>query len=121
MTTPEPDQVAEVLARHRCLDQHPDRHDWKYGTGTCSACASWGATTADALKAAGLVVEGTEVEEWGVRRHDGTVIQGNRTEHVARAWFAAGDSSIDQAIVRRTRTTYPDRVTEWVAVDEGGE
>jgi hypothetical protein len=67
-----------------------------------------------ALDAAGLLTVGEEREEWGVRDPNGTE-QGPWTEDTAR---------IDQRIrptgdgprgtlIRRTRTTYPDRVTEW--------
>ena len=73
------------------------------------------AIQAAALVAAGLVVEGTEIEVWGVRFSTGRVYETNTERSAVELSAFCGE------VVHRTRTTYPDCVTEWVAVDEGGE
>lgn len=163
------DQVAEVLAR--VAGEHGEvrktaepRNNADYNLGrtryemrcTCGAAMPWAddgpahlahvaAAQAAALWAAGLVVEGTEVEEWGVRFGDGEIdwwaesLFGSDRDAKVAAWsredaeaqiagyrkdLAEGRSSDDYEpmnVVHRFRTTYPERVTEWVAVDEGGE
>ena len=125
-TTPEPDQVAEVLAEvaedhhlhpsmNLCLG---DTCGWRPTADRGSLHRQHGAHLATeqaaALQSAGLVVEGTEVEEWGVRFDltDGHVDLTPRSvvEKIEPGHGVTG--------VRRARTRYPDRVTEWVAVDE---
>lgn len=140
-TTPEPDQVAEVLARvageHHVATGVNATRVWAYCRCNADvelAGTDWPVTDARfmeqwfhigtahvaeaqaaALKAAGLVVEGTEVEEWGVR------IGGAPSEPLAEKVARKMGAEIGRHTIRRTRTRYPDRVTEWVAVDEGGE
>lgn len=123
-TTSEPDQVAEVLARvareHRFhatpIPVAPRCHcGWRpFGMDEHDHRVHLAETQAAALRAAGLVVEGTEVEEWGVRFDltDGHVDLTPRSvvEKIEPGHGVTG--------VRRTRTRYPDRMTEWVAVDE---
>lgn len=144
MTTPEPDQVAEVLARVAGEHQHQwvIFKDWPQSGCTCGARdravvdvnsseisaaehrAHLAAAQAAALRASGLVVEGTEVEEWGVQKRAYPLGEACRLygDDEARARWAAGLVIGSGAYpIRRTRTRYPDRVTEWVAVDEGGE
>lgn len=134
-TTPEPDQVAEVLARVAGEHRHQWAifKDWPQSGCTCGARdravvdvnsseisaaehrAHLAAEQAAALRAAGLVVEGTEVEEWETR----SVWRGCRCGHPGAGCYCS--SSTERTGRRRTRTRYPDRVTEWVSVDEGGE
>lgn len=133
MTTPEPDQVAEVLARVA------GEHLWHHTAKTHCACgwrsplaqlavdgylAHLVAVQAAALRSAGLVVEGTEIEEWSLV--DGAGVR-YTTEEWADPWsradaeWARAQGEHADRLERRTVTRYPDRVTEWVAVDEGGE
>ncbi len=42
------EQIAAVLAYHRCQDVHPERHDMG-GPGICRACKSWGSHVATVL------------------------------------------------------------------------
>lgn len=66
-----------------------------------------------ALTEAGLLVEGVERVEWGVR--DGTGFALRRAgERGARRWVRLLGGA---PLLRRTRTTYPDRVTEWEEVE----
>lgn len=127
-TTPEPDQVAEVLAEvaedhhlhpsmNLCLG---DTCGWRPTADRGSLHRQHGAHVATeqaaALRSAGLVVEGTEVEEWGVRHPQG--IKKCRDEKDARSELSSfvgrGRNWARSHLVRR-------RVTEWVAADEGGE
>lgn len=40
--------AANVIAFHRCVDIHPERHD-QGGVGVCESCRSWGSHVATAI------------------------------------------------------------------------
>ena len=135
MTTPEPDQVAEVLARvaedhhlhpsmNLCLG---DTCGWRPTADRGSLHRQHGAHVATeqaaALRAAGLVVEGTEVERIAEWRVESETLEDEfgEDEQAAREWLGYTKAIAHwepATLMARTVTT---RVTEWVAVDEGGE
>lgn len=66
--------------------------------------------------------------EWGVRWPDGSITSCGWMDGPSEGWarksllpnerFVNPTQQVGEAVVRRTRTIYADRVTEWVAVDE---
>jgi hypothetical protein len=82
-----------------------------------------------ALDAAGLLTVGEEHEQWGVRWANGETTEGRRREwavdeierHAHNARETRWKFYVRRhpgSLLRRTRTTYPDRVTEWEEADE---
>jgi hypothetical protein len=101
--------VVEQVAEVGCRGTHPTRWEYRATSSPCDGCRTY----AEALIESGLVQQGTTVAEWGVPRghrlegHD--IFHGEDAEEEARAWAY----SVGRDVVHRTRTTYPDRVTDW--------
>lgn len=68
-----------------------------------------------ALTEAGLLAEGVERVEWGVRLKDGSVASPEGGDEQTVREFAARQPH--RVVVRRIVTTNPDRVTEWEEVE----
>lgn len=78
--------------------------------------------TADVLLAEGYTTspapEATETVEWGVLHPDGFVSGPAPARWIAEATVAAMPV---RKVITRTRTSYADRVTEWVPVDRAAD
>lgn len=108
-----PDPVAEVLAR--ALGEH-----YAYPTGVFQYACRCGdepenirlhvaAMQAAALREAGLIPEATTRVEWGTECID----PGCDCGIYQFPFDGAPNTDSTRRILRRTRTTYADRVTEW--------
>lgn len=109
-----PRNIAKACSCGHRVSEWPWLHD-----DTAGQSAAHRTHVVDALLASGLIPEGTTTEEWGLRFPSGYALdndangwRGYNAENYARQ-RAQEEGAVP---VRRTRTTYPDRVTDWEEV-----